>query len=206
MKEAEMLGAKALTRRIVTKDTNETQPGVSVTFDAYRYLLNRYLDNIHTDSDIQKARGFLCETKEYRNFSSGRRVDEWMGCWEQVLTDALKLRKNKVFYATRAYGSADHFESESTHRDRPRTCVAVIREGLKARRGHNGIGELPELVVEWLKSVDSNIEFVRIENAEHQHQNLNQEQWDTALDLWYEAEMGSVYFDPKEAILAGAEL
>lgn len=193
--EAEMLGAKAVTAQTINNDQCRVQIGVH--YDSCKYILHMWLGDMETDNDVKKATSKVRGAKVYRDLVAiWPAMAGWLDHWEQTLTDALKFRKNKMFYATRVCGGM-------WRTSQPRAYMAVIQSGLKAQREHSGLGELPELAVEWLKSKTDHIDWAC---AEGKQQNLSQEQLETALNLWHEAEPYTIYFGLTEAIAAGARL
>lgn len=212
--EAEMLGAKVLVTRTLGEIEGKPRSAGLTAHDMGKHLLGMWLETIHTSDDIKAASDIVRSTKAYKNFSCGgwsteTSLDTWLGHWEQTLTDALKFRKNKMFYATRVYGNMTQYASDTAYHTRPQTALAVLYSGLKMHRNNNGIGELPELVVEWIRSETRDMETAfsgPTHDQKIEHQNLNPEQWQTVFDLWSEAEPRTVYYALKEAIEAGTKL
>ena len=130
-------------------------------------------------------------------------LPEIMACWANVLDEA--LRDTGLRYFT-CGGLLLHMYSV------PRTARDwIVWHGVRHRQHHWGLGELPNVVLEYLVGTYSrNAKHVSVTSSRAPHEPVAADAWETAWSLWQEAiehhRSESLYRDPGEAILAATRL
>lgn len=87
----------------------------------------------------------------------------------------------------------------------------MIRQGVRVRHHHWGLGEMPRVVLELLKDVCGNHDMkMNVETIDVPYEELSEEAWFTADALWREHQHSRrsevLYAHPGEAIIAAARL
>lgn len=199
MQEAILLSARWSVRGHYAEDLFQRR--LKEHHNRVQELQTQFLDLVQGPGDARRVAGELRAANA--DLVQHVDLDAILDVWVTGIEFAL-MRTNPRFYA--CGGFALHLHSV------PRGARDwVVRQGLRATHHHWGLGELPEIVLEFLVGTKQrNDKEASVTVLDPEHVNLAPEQWEIADALWREHQNMRreevPYADPAQAILAATAL